>query len=180
METREAAGPTSFENVVLPHLDSAYTLARYLTHSAVDAEDAVQEAVLRALQYFHTLRSVRDARPWLLTIVRRECYTMRGGRASVETVQYDDAPALRLADPSPAPDAIAQRTLLHARVRAAIDELPERLREVVVLRELQQCSYEEIATITEVPLGTVMSRLSRARSRLGDALRDLVDPGDVA
>ena len=166
---------------MLPHLDSAYTLARYLTRSTVDAEDAVQEAVLRALQYFHTLRSERDARAWLLTIVRRECYALHGGgRTRVETVQYDDAPALRLADPSPTPDAVAQRTLLQARVTAAIDALPDRLREVVVLRELQQCSYDEIATITAVPLGTVMSRLSRARARLGDALRNLMEPGDVA
>ena len=171
---------TRFTRVVLPHLDAAYTLARYLTRDVADAEDVVQEAVLRALRYLHTLRRDADARAWLLAITRRECHGFRDGRrARIETVTYDEAPALRLVDPADSPDAAAHRTLLQARVATAIENLPERLREAIILRELQQCTYDEIAMITEVPLGTVMSRLSRARARLAESLRDTMD-GELA
>ena len=96
------------------------------------------------------------------------------------TVPYDDAPPATLTDPAAPPDAAAQRTMLVARVSAAVAALPERLRETLVLREVQQCTYEEIALITEVPLGTVMSRLARARARLAESLENFVDPGDVS
>lgn len=172
---------TRFSRVVLPHLDAAYTLARYLTRDSADADDVLQETVLRALRYFHTLRHDADARAWLLAIARRECYGFRDRRrARMETVTFDEAPPLRLVDPADSPEAAAHRSLLHARVTAAIEELPERLRETLILRELQQCTYDEIAMITEVPLGTVMSRLSRARTRLADSLRGTIDAGELA
>ena len=163
---------TRFERVVLPHLNAAYTLAHYLTRDANEAEDATQEAILRAVRYIHTLRSDADARAWLLAIVRRECY---GGRQQrVATVAFDDVPELQLVDQSAQPDAEAGRSMLQRRVREAIAALPDGLRETLILRELQQCTYDEIATITEVPLGTVMSRLSRARARLAGLLSNFV------
>jgi RNA polymerase sigma factor (sigma-70 family) len=154
--------------VVLPHLDAAYTLARYLTHDASEAEDATQEAILRAVRYFHTLRSESGARAWLLAIVRRECYGRR--RKIVEIVALDEVSEHHLVDVAEQPDVVAGRKLLEQRVRVAVATLPDGLRETLILRELQQCSYEEIATITDVPIGTVMSRLSRARARLAASL----------
>ena len=156
----------------MPHLNAAYTLARYLTRDVSEAEDATQEAILRAVRYFHTLRTDANARAWLLAIVRRECYG--GRRQRIDTVAYDDVPELQLVDKAAAPDAAANRSLLQHRIREAVSALPDGLRETIILRELQQCSYEEIATITEVPLGTVMSRLSRARARLAEALASFV------
>ncbi len=180
---KAAAAPIAergFERVVLPHLSAGFTLARYLTGNAQDAEDAVQEAIVRAMRYFHTLRG-DDARPWFLTIVRRVCVTAysvdyhgRDGSLSV------DEPALQLVDGKETPDVLLHRALVRDRVREAVDQLPPPLREVIVLRELQDCSYNEIASITDVPLGTVMSRLSRARERLAGLLQDVVDMGDVA
>jgi RNA polymerase sigma-70 factor, ECF subfamily len=124
------------------------------------------------VRYFHTLRSDADARGWLLAIVRRECY---GGRQQhVSTVAFDDVPELQLVDQSAQPDTEAGRSMLQRRVREAIATLPDGLRETLILRELQQCTYDEIATITEVPLGTVMSRLSRARARLAGLLSTFV------
>ena len=165
-------GDTRFERVVLPHLDAAYTLARYLTKDVSEAEDATQEAILRAVRYIHTLRNDADARAWLLAIVRRECYG--GRRRRIDTVAFDDVPELQLVDSATAPDTAANRSILQHRVREAVSALPDGLRETLVLRELQQCSYDEIATITEVPIGTVMSRLSRARARLAESLASLV------
>jgi RNA polymerase sigma factor (sigma-70 family) len=161
-----------FERVVMPHLNAAFTLARYLTRDASEAEDATQEAILRAVRYFHTLRSDGDARAWLLAIVRRECYG--GRRQRIDTVAFDDVPELQLVDQAAAPDTAANRSILQHRVREAVSTLPDGLRETLILRELQQCSYEEIATITEVPIGTVMSRLSRARARLAETLSSFV------
>jgi len=172
-------GMSPFERIVLPHLDAGYNLALHLTRDAEDAEDAVQEAILRALRYFHTLRNVHDARAWFLAIVRRESYGARGGgRANVPTVPYEQASHLQLADSAASPEDVAQRNLLLAKVESAIAGLPERLRETLILREIQQCSYEEIALITEVPIGTVMSRLSRARARLVAELGGGADTGE--
>jgi RNA polymerase sigma-70 factor (ECF subfamily) len=167
---------TRFERVVLPHLNAAYTLARYLTRDASEAEDATQEAILRAVRYFGTLRSEADARAWLLAIVRRECHGRR--QPQVATVSYDEVPELQLVDPNAQTDTEAGRAILQHRVREAVAALPDVLRETVILRELQQCTYEEIATITEVPLGTVMSRLSRARTRLAGMLGGLAPSGE--
>lgn len=162
-----------FERVVLPHLDAAYTLARYLTHDVNDAEDAMQEAILRAVQYVDSLRSDLHARAWLLAIVRREC--QGGRRRRVDMVAVDDVPERLLADTSQAPDVAADDSLMRHRLQMAVAELPDGLRETLILREIQQCTYGEIATITDVPLGTVMSRLSRARARLRTTLGGLLD-----
>lgn len=175
---RAEEGPGGrFERAVLPHLSGALTLAMYLTRNKADAEDAVQEAVLRAVRYFPTLRD-QDARAWFLTIVRRVCYTAyridtpRG----TDFVSIDSVP-LQLVDSSEQPDQVAERLQIQKRVRDAIDQLPPLLREAIVLRELQSCSYAEIAAVTEVPIGTVMSRLSRARAQLATLLHDVVDFG---
>jgi RNA polymerase sigma-70 factor (ECF subfamily) len=170
-----------FERVVLPHLDAAYTLARYLTRDVADAEDAVQEAILRAIRFFDSLRAETDARAWLLAIVRRECLGLAERRRNAETeLAFDDEPVLRLVDPAPSPESNTHRRLLHARVLEAVNALPTRLRETLILREIQQCSYDEVAFILNVPLGTVMSRLSRARARLAVTLRDVADVGEVS
>lgn len=183
---QQRTGETRFERVVLPHLDAAYTLARYLIREPSDVEDVLQEAVLRAIQYFHTLRNDSEARAWLLTIVRRECYsawTHRRGRmdtVSLDSIAGDEHGRLQLVDRGESPDGAAERSSVRERIVEAVDDLPERLREVIVLRELQQCSYEEIAVIIEAPIGTVMSRISRARARLAASLREVVDAGEVS
>ena len=182
VEVEHAEGPREgrFERAVLPHLSVAFTLAMYLTGNRADAEDAVQEAILRAVRYFPTLRD-EDARAWFLTIVRRVCFTAyRTERPEGADMISIDAVPLQLVDHREQPDMTAERLQVQQRVRDAIDQLPTLLREAIVLRELQSCSYTEIAAITEVPVGTVMSRLSRARARLADLLHDLVDFGDSA
>lgn len=173
--TRPIAPPGRFERAVLPHMSAAFTLAMYLMRNTSDAEDAVQEAVLRAVRYLPTLRD-EDARAWFLTIVRRVCWNVLSGlrTGSAETVSIDSVP-LQLVDDKDTPDISAERMQTQQRVREAIDQLPMLLREAIVLRELQSLSYAEIATITEVPVGTVMSRLSRGRVRLAELLRDVVD-----
>ena len=158
----------------MPHLDAAYTLARYLINDPSEVEDVLQEAVLRGVQYFHTLQHDNNARAWFLTIVRRECYSAwsrRDGR--MDSVSLDTMEEIE--DLAASPEQTTERSLLRERIVNAVGQLPGHLREVIVLRELQQLSYEEIAVITESPIGTVMSRISRARTRLADSLRDLVD-----
>lgn len=184
MPEKQRTSETRFERVVLPHLDAAYTLARYLIREPSDVEDALQEAVLHAIQYLHTLRNDGDARAWLLTIVRRECYAGWAHRRSrLDTISLDAITAGELACPQPAdrgesPDGAAERNCVRERILEAMDDLPERLREVIVLRELQQHSYEEIALIIEAPVGTVMSRISRARAHLAASLREVLDVGE--
>jgi len=154
-----------FERVVLPHLDDAYTLARYLLRDEHDAQDVVQEASLRALRYFDGY-SGGDARAWLLAIVRNCSFTWRKRqRADDRTVPVEDTAELptREAD---APDVAAMQASERARVQRAISALPEEFREVIVLREVEDLSYREIGDIVGVPIGTVMSRLARARKRL--------------
>jgi RNA polymerase sigma factor (sigma-70 family) len=167
-------GRQSFEQHVLPHLDAAYNLARWLLRDAPAAEDAVQEASMRALRYIDSLRG-GDARPWLLGIVRNTCFTMlerqRGGPPLVEFDEAGFAAALDGAQP-PADDpaSLLQRSRRRLQVDAAIRALAPQLREVIVLREFEELDYAEIARIAGVPVGTVMSRLSRARARLREAL----------
>ncbi len=182
LEVEHSAGPQAgrFERVVLPHLSAGFTLAMYLTGNTADAEDAVQEAVLRAVRYFPTLQD-EDARAWFLTIVRRVCFTAyRTERPEGAPMISIEAVPLQLVDHREQPDMTAERLQVQQRVREAINQLPAVLREAIVLRELQSCSYAEIAAVTDVPVGTVMSRLSRARARLADLLHDIVDFGDVA
>lgn len=159
-----------FERLVLPHLDDAYTLARYLLRNEHDAQDVVQDAVLRALRYFDGFRD-GDARAWLLAIVRNCCHTWHSRRrADRMTVDYADAegsPELHSSDDA---DALAIQSSEREVIELALAELPLEFREVVVLRELQDLSYKEISAVTGVPIGTVMSRLARARKRLASSL----------
>jgi RNA polymerase sigma factor (sigma-70 family) len=162
--------PRSFEEVVLPHLDAAFNYARWLTKNEADAEDVVQDAYVRALRFFSSLRG-EDARAWLFTIVRNTWYgrfPRRAGRP-VMTVADEEADN-RGADASLDPEAqmIQQQTV--DQVRRALEALPTDFREVLVLRELEGLSYKEIAAIVGIPLGTVMSRLARARERLAGVL----------
>ena len=163
-----------FEARVLPHLDAAYNLARWLLRNEQAAEDAVQEASMRAFRYIGSLRG-DDARPWLLGIVRNTCFTMlERQRNGPDMVEFDDAEfeaALGAAERNTSdPPALLQRQRTRATIDAAIRALSPALREVIVLREFEDLEYAEIAKIAGVPIGTVMSRLSRAREKLRGAL----------
>jgi RNA polymerase sigma-70 factor, ECF subfamily len=161
--------PSRFESMVLPHLDEAYTLARYLLRDSHDAEDATQEAMLKALRHVDQCRA-DNPRPWLFAIVRNTCHTLlrrRGGTAG--EVSFDEALHSDEAETAQ-PDAIVIRAAEQETVQRALAELPLAFREVVVLRELQGLSYKEIAEVADVPIGTVMSRLGRARERLESLL----------
>jgi RNA polymerase sigma factor (sigma-70 family) len=160
---------TRFEQLMMPHLEAAYNLARWLTRNDHDAEDLVQEAYLRAYRFFDRFHG-EDGRPWLLAVVRNTCYTWlkqeRGHEPAApfdEAIHSGDSSAL---DPQMQFQRKATRQLLHE----ALEELPPEFREVVILRELEGYSYKEIAAIVDVPLGTVMSRLTRGRDRLQQCL----------
>jgi RNA polymerase sigma-70 factor (ECF subfamily) len=149
-----------FEAAMLPHLDAAHNLARYLLRDDSAAADAVQDAYVRALRHFGGWRG-GDARAWILTIVRNVC---RSSRAETG-VEFDETlHSGAIADRDPAAD-LARRTAREM-LGEALEQLPPEFREVIVLRELEGFSYKEIADVTGVPVGTVMSRLSRGRERL--------------
>ena len=168
MEPSELA---RFEAAMLPQLDAAHNLARYLLRDDSAAADAVQDAYLRALRHFGGWRG-GDARAWLLTIVRNVCRSARGGT----DVEFDETlHSGDVAERDPAAD-LARRTARET-LGAALERLPQEFREVIVLRELEGLSYKEIADVTGVPVGTVMSRLSRGRERLRRALSDLEGSG---
>ena len=152
----------AFEAVVLPQLDAAYNLARWLTHDPVLAQDIVQDAVLRALAYFATYRG-GDPRAWFLAIVRNAAYATLRATPAASTI---DTHAEQHPDPAPDPEATLARNQNLAHLQHAIAALPLELRECLVLRELEGLSYKEIAVVTAVPIGTVMSRLWRARQTL--------------
>jgi RNA polymerase sigma factor (sigma-70 family) len=169
-----------FEARVLPYLDAAYNLARWLLNDASAADDVVQEASLRAYKYFYSLKAGQQARPWFLGIVRNTCFTYlreRKDRQEQFGLEDDalDAEQWKLGNAAPDP----LRALEQGREREAIDSairaLPAVMRDVFVLREIEGLEYSEIAQISDVPIGTVMSRLSRARQRL----RVLLSPTDV-
>jgi RNA polymerase sigma-70 factor, ECF subfamily len=163
-------GRQRFETLVLPHLDAAYNLARWLLRDSSAAEDAVQEASMRAFRYIESLRG-DDARAWLLGIVRNTCFTvLERQRNAPDEVEFDDAefeaalgPAERGASD---PAALLEQRHRRALVNAAIRALSPALREVIVLREFEDLEYGQIAKIIAVPVGTVMSRLSRAREKM--------------
>ena len=158
-----------FERVVLPHLDDAYTLARYLLRDEHDAQDVVQDAVLRALRHFAGYRE-GDARAWLLAIVRNCCHTWQR-RHRVDRIGLslgDEVDAV--ASDAAGTDAAAIQRSERALLERAVSALPPEFREVIVLREVQDLSYREISDVVGVPIGTVMSRLARARRRLAVAL----------
>ncbi|HKT28079.1 sigma-70 family RNA polymerase sigma factor [Dyella sp.] len=154
----------SFEAVVVPYLDAAYNLARWLARDDADAQDVAQEAMLRAFRYFASFRG-GDARVWLLAIVRNTFYSLRAKANDTMHEAFDDE-THALIDEQPSPEARALTSVDIQALQAALENLPHPLREVIVLRELEECSYKEIASITGQKIGTVMSRLARARERL--------------
>jgi RNA polymerase sigma-70 factor (ECF subfamily) len=160
---------TQFEQAVLPHLDAAYTLARYLLRDEDEARDAVQDAYLRALTYFQGFRG-GDGRAWILAIVRNTCHTRhQRSRTAPITTSFEDEQHTPEATDDSAISADAERIPVES-VREAVEQLPWDFREVVILREVHGYSYKEIGQVVGVPVGTVMSRLSRARRRLRDTL----------
>lgn len=159
-----------FEQLVLPHLDAAFNLARWLLRGRNDAEDIAQEAMLRAFRFFRGFHG-GDARAWLLQIVRNTCYTWLEKNRPLElTTEFDEE---LYPQPSVTPESLAIAGDNRERLTRALEDLPPRFREVLVLRELEGCSYKEIAAVTSMPIGTVMSALARARQRL---LRTLTQP----
>lgn len=157
-----------FEAATLPHLDAAYRLARWIVRDDADAEDVVQEAYLRAFRFFDDVRG--DVRPWLLTIVRNTCYSWLERDRKLAAAADPDFEVAEIEDRGPSPEARLVREDDAARLHEAIGRLRPEYREVVTLREFEGLSYKEIAEVTGASLGTVMSRLSRARQRLYDAL----------
>jgi len=165
-----------FERATLPHLDAAYNLARWLTKDQHAAEDVVQEAFYRAARYFGSFRG-GDGRAWLLSVVRRAAFDwLTKQRAQLAVVFNEDTHDR--GDESSNPAFLAVQKCDQALVRKALEGLPPQLREAIVLRELEGMSYEEIATVTEVPIGTVMSRIARGRQQLQERLTALSE-GEV-
>jgi len=155
-----------FEQAVLPQLDAAYNLARWLTRNATDAEDVVQDACERALKYFGALHGT-DAKAWFLTIVRHACYDWLKRNRPAEVVPGDGHALDEAPDTAtPTPEQAAIRSASAAVLAEAIAALPLGYREVLILRELEDMPYREIARVVDIPIGTVMSRLARARGLL--------------
>ena len=158
----------------MPHLDAAYNLARWITRNDQDAEDLAQEAYLRALRFFGGFRG-GDPRAWLLKIVRNTCYTwLRQNRAQTPMTAFDEeihTDEGEISDPATLLLQKADRQL----IQRALEELPLKFREMLVLRELEGLSYKEIAEVAGVPMGTVMSGLARARARLGQSVTNLLN-----
>jgi RNA polymerase sigma-70 factor (ECF subfamily) len=157
-----------FEQTTLHYLDAAYNLARWLTQDADAAQDVVQEAYLRAARYFSSFRG-GDGKPWLLGIVRRASFDWMTKQRGQAKVRFDEDLHDR-GDDATNPEFIAIRHSDQESVRKALDDLPPHLREAIVFRELEGLSYQQIAAITEVPIGTVMSRISRGRRQLQELL----------
>ena len=172
---RERSTLSRFEQTILPHLDAAYNLARWLTRNGADAEDVVQEASLRAFKFFGSFHGT-NSRAWLLTIVRNTCYTwLQQNRAHELATEFDEE--LHSVD-SENPEMILLTIANKQLLKQALEELPVEFREAVILRELEGLSYKEIAVVAGIPVGTVMSRLARARKRLQHCLTNL-QKGDL-
>ena len=154
-----------FEQTILPHLDAAYNLARWLAGNEHDAQDIVQESCLRAVKFFEGFRG-GNPRAWLLTIVRNTSYTWLKKRGAAHMHASIDDEEFELEDVAANPQQLEMAMDNVERMRAAIDQLPPEFREVIVLREMEEYSYKEIADIADVPIGTVMSRLARGRQQL--------------
>ena len=158
-----------FEHLVAPHLDAAFNLARWLTRNAQDAEDVTQEACLRAYTSLDGYHGNGD-RAWLLAIVRNASYDwLRKHQKYEQTAVFDDEIA-NVTDENYNPEILALRRVDQQQLREAIEALPVEFREILVLREMEEFSYNEIAQLAQIPIGTVMSRLSRARKRLRETL----------
>jgi RNA polymerase sigma factor (sigma-70 family) len=167
--TSGAENSVRFEQIVLPHLDAAYNLARWLVRNPPDAEDLVQESYLRAFKFFSGFQG-GDARAWLLKIVRNTSYTwLEKNKPMAQAEEFDEK--IHVVE-SAAPDAesVLVQSVESRMLREALEELPVNFREVLVLRELEGMSYKEIADVIDVPIGTVMSSLARGRERLRELL----------
>ncbi len=160
-----------FEKSILPHMDDAYNLARWLTRNDVDAQDLVQESYLRAYKFFAGFRG-GDSRCWLLRIVRNTFYTWLEQRRREGQTTGTEGISETLESRVSAPDALLLQEADNELLREALEELPVEFREAVVMRELEGLSYKEIADVADLPLGTVMSRLARARRLLREKLMD--------
>jgi len=159
-----------FEEAVLPHLEAAYNYARWLTKNPADAEDVVQDACVRAMRFLSSLRD-DDARGWLFAIVRNTWYSRIARRTNLKEAASLDAAPREYADDALDPEERLAQQHTVTLVRAALEQLPADFREVIVLREIEGLSYKEIAEVVRVPIGTVMSRLARARERLRAVLK---------
>jgi RNA polymerase sigma-70 factor (ECF subfamily) len=170
-----------FRDAALPYLDDVYALARYLLRNTADAEDAVQECYLRALRHFDSYRGPA-MKPWLLAVLRNVChaeFARRGTQEAAASSSEDTAPAEELPmwqEPQASPEAVLLREQDGATIRRLIAELPHPFREAIVLREVNDLSYQEIAAVSGVPVGTVMSRLARARAMLRSAWNAAAEP----
>jgi RNA polymerase sigma-70 factor, ECF subfamily len=168
----------NFEQDILPHLDAAYNLARWLMRNEQDAQDAVQEAYLRAFRFFPGFCG-GNARAWLMKIVRNTCFTwLHANRRLQDATEFDES----LSPPNyhaPNPEELVLQSDNASLLRKALENLPASLREVLILREIEGMSYREIADITGMPSGTVMSSLSRARGRLHQALTSVMKVNKV-
>jgi RNA polymerase sigma-70 factor (ECF subfamily) len=164
---RDAGGnlsPADFEQVFLPHLDAAYNLARWLLRNDQDAEDAVQEAYMRAYKAFARFRG-GDGKAWFMTILRNVCYTMIKKLRSVETPEPFDEEIHQPLGEAEMQEALRQKANAES-LHGALEKLPDEFREIIVLHDLEGLAYKEIAVVMGIPIGTVMSRLARARARL--------------
>jgi RNA polymerase sigma-70 factor (ECF subfamily) len=168
MPNSEQDARERFIQVVLPHLDAAYNLARWTTKSDHDAEDVVQESCLRAMRFIGSFRGQEnDSRAWVLSIVRNTCATWLGKNRTSSVAAVENIEDICSESD---PEQLALRRIDIDLLRKALEELPDEFREVIVLRELENLSYEQIAEVIGAPLGTVMSRLARGRRRLQEWL----------
>jgi RNA polymerase sigma-70 factor (ECF subfamily) len=174
---QEITDRARFEEMALPHLDAAYNLARWLTHDPHDAEDVVQEAYFRALKFFHSFRG-GDGRAWLLTIVRHTCYTWLQQHRGRQLPTSFNEELHSGEDESLNPERLFLQRADSQMLRDAMEALPVDFREVVVLREMEGLSYQEIAVVIDAPVGTVMSRLARGRKRLQQHLAPCAGEND--
>jgi RNA polymerase sigma-70 factor (ECF subfamily) len=176
---QEAEKRSRFEEEILPHLDAAYNLARWLVRNDHDTEDIVQEACLRALKYFSAYRG-ENSRAWLLTIVRNTSYDWLKQNRPKELVTLSDEnldsetvdPVERFAKETSNPETLLLQRADEEMLKEALEALPAEFREVMILREIEEMSYKEIAGICDIPLGTVMSRLARGRKQLQQSLAE--------
>lgn len=157
-----------FEQTVIPHLNAAYNLARWLTRNGHDAEDLVQEAYLRAFRSFDAFQG-QDGRAWLLAVVRNTCFTWLKKKGGQPTIEFDEQMHSDAGESSDAESILLNQAALGS-LQDCLEALPLEFRDVIVLRELEELSYKEISGIVRVPIGTVMSRLARARKRLQQCL----------
>jgi RNA polymerase sigma-70 factor, ECF subfamily len=161
-----------FEEVILPHLNAAYNLARWLTRNEHDAQDVVQEAYLRAFRFFDSYRG-GDGKSWLLEVVRNTCFTFhRREKRNVTSIEFDESTHTPSVNPPDAEEALVAAGK-HAILKDCIEGLPDEFRGILVMRELEEMSYRQIADVAGLPPGTVMSRLSRARKRLEECAKAL-------